>query len=59
MLEYKDAIGSKEVVGKDKIRNLWKLLQGVGRVGKDEVELLMTALDKAESIGTKTLNIER
>ena len=57
MLKYEDAVGSKEVVGEDKIGNLWKFLQGVGRVGKDEVKLLMTALDKAEDIGAKTLNI--
>ena len=57
VLKYEDAVGSKEVVGEDEIGNLWKFLQGVGRVGKDEVKLLMTALDQAEDIGAKTLNI--
>ena len=37
----------------DKVRDGWKFLKGVWRVGKDEVELLLTGLNKLKHIASE------
>ena len=39
MFEYEDAVGSKDVAAEDEVGQGGELFQGIGRVGKDEVEL--------------------
>ena len=59
VLEDKDALRLQQTVLEDEVGNSGQLLQGIGRVGKDEVELLVAGLNVTEDIGAKTLNIER
>ena len=40
MFEDEDAFGSEDVLLEYEVGNLWQFLEGIGRVGKDEVELL-------------------
>jgi hypothetical protein len=40
MLEHKNAIGLQEPFLKDETRDGGQFLQGIGRIGEDEVELL-------------------
>ena len=58
MLKDKHTALNKHVVGKDEVRNSGQLLQGIGRIGKDEVELLRAAFNETENIATETLNIK-
>ena len=53
VLKHEDAVFLQDSFLKHKVWNLGQVLQGIGRVGKDKVELLVTALDKAENIGTQ------
>ena len=41
MLEDKDSFRLEERLLEDEVGNLGQFLQGVGRIGKDEVELLV------------------
>ena len=59
VLEDEDALRLQQAMPEDEIGNGGQLLQGIGRVGKDEVELLVAGLNVTEDIGAKTLNIER
>ena len=59
VLEDEDALRLQQAMLEDEVGNGGQLLQGIGRVGKDEVELLVAGLNVAEDIGAKTLNIER
>ena len=53
VLKHEDAVVCQQVVVEDELRNGGQLLEGIGRVGKDEVKLLFAALDEAESVATK------
>ena len=52
MFEDEDAFGSEDVLLEYEVGNLWQFLEGVGRVGKDEIKLLAAWLDEAEYIAT-------
>ena len=53
MFEDEDTLGLEQAFLEDEIRNLGQLFQGIGRIGKDEVELLFARLDEAEHVATK------
>jgi len=48
-----DSIFLEQIVRQDQVRDGRQFLQGVGRVGKDKVELLLACLDEAEGIATQ------
>ena len=50
MLYDKDAIGLEQIVLEDEVGDGIDVVKGIGRVGKDEVELLAATLDKPEHI---------
>ena len=50
MLENEEPIGRKKVLREDEIRDGWQLREGIRRVSKDEIELLMTALYESEDV---------
>ena len=50
MLENEESIGRKKVLREDEIRDGWQLWEGIRRVSKDEIELLMTALYESEDV---------
>ena len=52
MFEDEDAFGSKDVLLEYEVGYLGQFLEGIGRVGKDEVELLAARFDEAEYITT-------
>ena len=52
MLENEDALFVEKVTIQYEVWNLWKLLQCVWRIGKDEIELLLAGSQKAEYIAT-------
>ena len=52
MFEDEDAFGSKDVLLEYEVGNLWQFLEGVGRVGKDEIKLLAARFDESEYIAT-------
>ena len=52
MFEDEDAFGSKDVLLEYEVGNLWQFLEGVGRVGKDEIKLLSARFDESEYITT-------
>jgi acyl-coenzyme A thioesterase PaaI-like protein len=61
MLEHEDAAIAEQLLFEDKVRNGGKLFQGVGRIGKDEVELLSAALQETEHVapqGHASLSVE-
>ena len=51
VLEDKKTAGPEQPVTEQQVGNQRQLLQRVGRVGKDEVELLPARLDEAEGVG--------
>ena len=53
VLKDEDAALFQQCFLEDEVRDCGQLLQRIGRVGKDEVELLMTTLDEAEYITSK------
>ena len=53
MLEHQDAIRFQEPLLEDQAGDGGQLLQGVGRIGEDEVELLLARLDEAEHVAAK------
>ena len=52
MFEDEDAFGSEDVLLEYEVGNLWQFLEGVGRVGKDEIKLLSARFDESEHITT-------
>ena len=58
MFEDEDTLGLEQAFLEDETWNLGQLFQGIGRIGKDEIELLFARLDEAEDIASDTLNIE-
>ena len=50
MLENEESIGRKKLLREDEIRDGWQLREGIRRVSKDEIELLMTALYESEDV---------
>ena len=52
MLEDEDTIGCQYVLSENQVGNLWQFLEGVRRIGEDEVELLAARLDESEYIAT-------
>ena len=52
MLEDEYTIGCQYVLSENHVGNLWQFLEGVGRVGKDEIKLLSARLDESEYIAT-------
>ena len=52
MFEDEDAFGSKDVLLEYEVGYLGQFLEGIGRVGKDEVELLSARLQETEDIAT-------
>ena len=59
VLQNKKSFFLEQTFVEDQVWNGGDLFQGVGRVGKDKVELLVAGLNVTEDIGAKTLNIER
>ena len=57
MFEDKDAVGLEQFALNDEVGQGLNFLQGVGRIGKDEVELLMAGLDEAEHIAADCYHI--
>ena len=53
MFEDEDTLGLEQTFLEDETWNPGQLLQGIGRIGKDEVELLLARLDETEGIATK------
>ena len=53
MFEHEDTIGLQQSLLKDKTGNLGQFLQGIGRIGKDEIKLLFARLDETEHVATK------
>ena len=53
MLQHEDAVVLQQSLFEDKVRNRGNLLQRIGWVGKDEVELLVTTLKESEHVGTQ------
>ena len=53
VLEDEDAAFPEDAFFEDEVGNLGQFLQGVGRVGKDEVELLAAGLDETEHVATQ------
>ena len=52
MLEDENTIGYQYVLSENHVGNLWQFLEGVGRVGKDEIKLLAARFNEAEYIAT-------
>ena len=52
MFEHENAFGSKDVLLEYEVGYLWQFLEGVGRVGKDEIKLLSARFDESEYIAT-------
>ena len=52
MLEDEYTIGCQYVLSENHVGNLWQFLEGVGRVGKDEIKLLSARFDESEHITT-------
>lgn len=52
MLKYEDAVFSKKVVAKNKIRYLRKVLQSIRWIGKDEIKLQVAAFQELEYISS-------
>jgi hypothetical protein len=52
MLEDEEPVGLQQVLLEDEAWNLRQFLQGVGRVGEDDVELLPATLQEPEHIAT-------
>ena len=52
MFEDEDAFRGKDVLLEYEVGNLWQFLEGVRRVGKDEIKLLAARLDESEYIAT-------
>ena len=57
VFEDEDAFGLKQTALDDEVGQRGEFLEGVGRVGKDEVELLFTGLDEAEDIAADCYHI--
>ena len=53
VFQHEDAVVFQQTLFEDEVRNRGNLLQRIGRVGKDKVELLMTALEETEHVGTQ------
>ena len=53
MFEHEDTIGLQQSLFKDETGNLGEFLQGIGRIGKDEIKLLFARLNETEGITTK------
>ena len=52
MLEDEYTIGCQYVLSENHVGNLWKFLEGVGGIGKDEIKLLSARFDESEYIAT-------
>ena len=52
MLEDEYTIGGQYVLSENQVGNLGQFLEGVGRVGEDEIKLLSARLDESEYITT-------
>ena len=52
MLEDEYTIGCQYVLSENHVGNLWKFLQRVGGIGKDEIKLLSARFDESEYIAT-------
>ena len=50
MLENEKPVGGKEVLLEDEIGNGWQFGEGIRRISKDEIELLMAALYEPKDI---------
>ena len=53
MFEDEDTLGLEQAFLEDETWNLGQFFQGIGRIGKDEVELQFARLDEAEHVATK------
>ena len=53
MFEHEDTIGLQQSLLKDKTGNLGEFFQGIGRIGKDKVKLLLARLNETEHVATK------
>ena len=51
MFADEDAFGSKDVLLEYEVGYLGQFLEGIGRVGEDEVELLAGRFDESEYMG--------
>ena len=57
MFENKDAVGFEQSALDDEVGQRGEFLEGVRRVGKDEVELLFAGLDEAEDVAADCYHI--
>ena len=57
MFENKDAVGFEQSALEDEIGQRGEFLEGIGRVGKDEVELLFAGLDETEDVAADCYHI--
>ena len=57
VFQTEDAIGQQQLVLEDEVGQGGDLLQRIGWVGKDEVELLVARLEKAEHVATDAKGI--
>ena len=57
VFEDKDAIGFEQSAIEDEVGQRGEFLEGVGRIGKNEVELLMAGLDESEDISAECYHI--
>ena len=57
VFENKDAVGFEQSALEDEIGQRGEFLEGIGRVGKDEVELLVAGLDETEDVAADCYHI--
>ena len=53
MFQYEDTFGLEEILCEDDRRYIFHILQRIRRVGKDEIKMRMTTLNKSEHIATE------
>lgn len=57
VFEDKEAVGLQQATLDDEVGQGAEFLQGIGRIGKNKVELLVAGLDKAEDISANRYHI--
>ena len=57
MLEDEDAVVGENIAGEDDVGQLRQVLEGVGRVGKDDVESFVGTFQEVEDIGADSMEV--
>ena len=57
MLEDEDAVVGEDIAGEDDVGQLRQVLEGVGRVGKDDVESFVGTFQEVEDIGADSMEV--